>query len=484
MAMKNVKKVVALLMAASVMSISSVSFALDNLDNSFNQDFESYDVPNFGYGKFNAGSNATDRDFINNAKSLSGVANNTYFFFQGNFTIDGNNNTQGLANDKKWTDTSAANLSKDNARTLGLDGWIGLTDRIMTAPEALQYKKNGKGADGMPPLTVTNIGTKCLYMYTESGSDGLDANWFGKDKLNIYNTKKKISFDFNARNSGGYTSESTRIALVLTKGYGDLATKVTELKKNWYNVNMRSMAYTGKPTAASDMVTITNKKAYLGLVRDENFICDLNYTNGRRYTIDVYLDYQTNTSAPSMVVVITDKQTGKVVGRKAGLLPVVDKNDNVKGATSATFMTPSNGDYTNVNFTPEDATDGLGHAVFVEVGGYARLVIDNFSMQDDVVYTALAEISGEISGNAVSATVTPGSTAATSAKLFAAEFDATSGRCLQIAPAQDVSYAALGAAQTPTVTFSNALTEGSKVKLYLWDSFTNIHPLANAVTVR
>ena len=135
MAMKNVKKVVALLMAASVMSISSVSFALDN---SFNQDFESYDVPNLGYGKFNAGSNTTARDFINNADSLSGVANNTYFFFQGNFTIDGNNNTQGLSNDKKWTDTSAANLSKDNARTLGLDGWIGLTERIMTAPEALQ----------------------------------------------------------------------------------------------------------------------------------------------------------------------------------------------------------------------------------------------------------------------------------------------------------------------------------------------------------
>ncbi len=486
MAMKNVKKVVALLMAASVMSIGSVSFALDN---SFNQDFESYNVPTFEYGTFKTGAtDASTRYFINNADSLSGVANNTLIFFQGDFNINddvikGMNTTSGLGWDQKWSAVST--LKKENARTLGLDGWIGLTDRIITAPLAMQHKGEGKGADSLPPMVVRNHTTKSLYMYTQSDADGIKTNWFGKDKLNIYGTKKKISVDFNAWTSGGYTNNSTRIALVLTKGYGDIVTKVRQTQETYHNVSMHSTGLQGgSAAAASDMVTITNKKAYLGLVSDENFICDLDYTNGHRYTIDVYLDYQTNTSAPSMVVVITDKQTGKVVGRKAGLLPVVAENNNVEGATSATYMTPAFGDHNHANFTPDNATDGLGHAVFVDISGYARMFIDNFSMQDDVVYTALAEISGTISGNAVSATVTPGSTAATNAKLFAAEFDAETGRCLQIAPAQDVSYAALGAAQSPTVTFSNALTEGSNVKLYLWDSFTKIDPLANAVTVR
>lgn len=487
MAMKNVKKVVALLMAASVMSISSVSFALDN---SFNQDFESYDIPTFEYGTFKTGATDTStRHFIKNADTLKtqGVANNTYFFFQGDFNInpdviEGMNTTSGLGWDQKWSDVST--LKKENARTLGLDGWIGLTDRIMTAPQAMQHKGVGKGDDSLPPMVVQNHTTKSLYMYTQSDANGLKTNWFGKDKLNIYGTKKKISVDFNAWASGGYTNNSTRIALVLTKGYGDLVTKVRNTQENYHNVSMHATGLKSESAAASDMVTITNKKAYLGLVSDENFICDLDYTNGHRYTIDVYLDYQTNTSAPSMVVVITDKVTGEVVGRKAGLLPVVAENNDVEGATSATYMTPAFGDHNHANFTPDDATDGLGHAVFVDISGNARMFIDNFSMQDDVVYTALAEISGTISGNAVNATVTPGSTAATNAKLFAAEFDAETGRCLQIAPAQDVSYAALGAAQTPTVTFSNALTEGSNVKLYLWDSFTNIHPLANAVTVK
>ena len=71
MAMKNVKKVVALLMAASVMSISSVSFALDN---SFNQDFESYDVPTFKYGTFKTGSNPSVRHSGRHGQNTRGRA--------------------------------------------------------------------------------------------------------------------------------------------------------------------------------------------------------------------------------------------------------------------------------------------------------------------------------------------------------------------------------------------------------------------------
>lgn len=496
MAMKNVKKVVALLMAASVMSIGSVSFALET---SFSQDFEKYNPDAITTDTFTWGTNTQDRLYINNGKlnttdDTYPAAANTLWIFDGNIT-----ETNSAIPTDSWTKTKAQLKEKgfltDNMYQGGLEGYLGITQGLHMMPSGY-YDKSGAERTVYPLFVLKENSTnKYLSMYSKGNDGNQRWLWFGKEGLDLYGKKVKVSFRLKAQGQGIDTSASDRIGLMIARDMTNSAEETIEstiAKTNYGSAPVGATVLRAQKGEISDLINIKEGKVYVGLPSTETEVCSITmnadqpWSQGAWFTFDVYLDY-TNTTAPTVTAVVKNAE-GNVLGRKTGAMPIVTVDNNVKGATSLTAFVSNYEENKYFNYTTGAGTyPDNGQALFVEY--YTErdgqtIYLDDFSMVSGVEYKALAEISGTISGNAVSATVTPGSTAATNAKLFAAEFDATSGRCLQIAPAQDVSYAALGAAQTPTVTFSNALTEGSKVKLYLWDSFTNIHPLANAVTVR
>ena len=545
MAMKNVKKVVALLMAASVMSIGSVSFAAD-----FSETFESYSpvtpadfVPYYRYVNRGDGTNTSQIGILNNT---TGNASITRFMIKDSSKSIFDSTYEAKSEDGIWyaKDTSTTNTGLkynkidgwpnytftyiDNTKTLNAETgeWEGantLYGGLNNGLFAFNYTSSdpaytGEAAYGMGAFTLSNPyydqlvverdGDKELVLHPwypnwDSVSNLPWASLFGNEDIDIVGRKTTIkakvyidsettskdgdgsSYRAGNRNSAfrisllNYKSNGTYRASYLSGIYGDGREYMNHL------IQFRP------PAGWFDTVTFMGGKVYLGNVgstwsalNNANVVCT--YNTKTEYAIE-YTINATDIANPTHSVVIKDAE-GTVLARKSA--PIT--SDDLKTTLGDnTFDSVYKADYSPMTKNGEQTFEFSDSARYGVM--FSNDVINTKRQQgsklylDDIAveaFTGPTTIAGTISGNAVSATVTPGSTAATSAKLFAAEFDAETGRCLQIAPAQDVSYAALGAAQTPTVTFSNALTAGSKVKLYLWDSFTNIDPLASAVTVR
>ena len=544
MAMKNVKKVVALLMAASVMSIGSVSFAAD-----FSENFEGYSAVTSSdfvpYYRFVNRGDGTSTSKIGILGNTTGNASITRFMIKDSSKSIFDSKYEAKSEDGIWyaKDTSTTNTSLKYNKT---DGWPNYTftyiDNTKTQNAetgewegantlygglnnglfAFNYTSSdpaytGEPAYGMGAFTLSNPyydqlvverdGDKELVLHPwypnwNSVSDLPWASLFGNEDIDIVGRKTtikaKVYIDSETTSKDGDGSlygegnrnSAFRISLLNYKSNGT------------YRASYLSGIYDGReymnnliqfrpPAGWFDTVTFMGGKVYLGNVgstwsalNNANVVCT--YNTKTEYAIE-YTINATDIANPTHSVVIKDAE-GTVLARKSAPITSDDLKTTLGDNTFDSVYKAGYSPMTKNGEQTFEFSDSAHYGVM-----FSNDVINTKRQQgsklylDDIAveaFTGPTTIAGTISGNAVSATVTPGSTAATSAKLFAAEFDATSGRCLQIAPAQDVTYLANGAAQTPTVTFSNALTAGSKVKLYLWDSFTNIDPLASAVTVR
>ena len=542
MAMKNVKKVVALLMAASVMSIGSVSFAAD-----FSETFESYSpvtpadfVPYYRYVNRGDGTNTSQIGILNNT---TGNASITRFMIKDSSKSIFDSTYEAKSEDGIWyaKDTSTTNTGlkynraggykynyinntkTQNAETGEWEGANTLYGGLNNGLFAFNYTSSdpaytGEGDYGMGAFTLSNPyydqlvverdGDKELVLHPwypnwNSVSDLPWASLFGNEDIDIVGRKTTIkakvyidsettSKDGDGSSYGaGNRNSAFRISLLNYKSNG---TYRASYLSGIYGGNREYMdnLIQFRPSAGwFDTVTFMGGKVYLGNVgstwsalNNANVVCT--YNTKTEYAIE-YTINATDIANPTHSVVIKDAE-GTVLARKSAPITSDDLKTTLGDNTFDSIYKDSCSPMTKGGNQTFEFSDSARYGVM-----FSNDVINTKRQQgsklylDDIAveaFTGPTTIAGTISGNAVSATVTPGSAAATSAKLFAAEFDAETGRCLQIAPAQDVTYAANGAAQTPTVTFSNALTEGSNVKLYLWDSFTNIHPLANAVTVR
>ena len=542
MAMKNVKKVVALLMAASVMSIGSVSFAAD-----FSENFEGYSavtssdfVPYYRYVNQGDGNNKLQIGILNNT---TGNASITRFMIKDSSKSIFDSTYEAKSEDGIWyaKDTSTTNTGlrydkvgdykynyinntkTQKAETGEWEGANTLYGGLNNGLFAFNYTSSdpaytGEEAYGMGAFTLSNPyydqlvverdGDKELVLHPwypnwNSVSDLPRASLFGNEDIDIVGRKTTIkakvyidsettSKDGDGSSYGaGNRNSAFRISLL---NYKDDNTYRAKYLSGIYGGNRENMNHLiqFRPSAGwFDTVTFMGGNVYLGNVgstwsalNNANVVCT--YNTKTEYAIE-YTINATDIANPTHSVVIKDAE-GTVLATKSAPITPADLKTTLGDNTFDSIYKDSCSPMTKGGNQTFEFSDGARYGVM-----FSNDVINTKRQQgsklylDDIAveaFTGPTTIAGTISGNAVSATVTPGSAAATSAKLFAAEFDAETGRCLQIAPAQDVTYLANGAAQTPTVTFSNALTAGSKVKLYLWDSFTNIDPLASAVTVR
>ncbi len=474
----------------------------------------------YGKWKYNAQQGSNDEwEYINNGATASKylVADTLYLFegdmYQNQYTLneDGTTTINGAPiklNDLNVkfpnSSTSYLRLTKEQMKTLGfntdkihfggIDGYVGITPSIGEQSWMYQYQRGKQGVSSM--MIQQNIynnkyDSNKLFMYVKGkNSVTIPCNgyaMFGRENMDLYGKKTHISVEFTPiapMNTNKY------FTLTLTKNWGKIKDTIKERQIYATDpVALRTIFVDNDPNkkvdgGATDVVTVTNNSIYVGLVNEDNKITlseNLNFDSKTSYTIDAYIDYETNPSAPTVTAVISNSN-GKIIGSKEGLLPVSDTDytvHNISGQGSTNVFN-SSGKNRKASFTADKA-DENNYGVFSIVNSFNNtdfgVIIDNFLFED--VTTSL---SGSIGADnkTVSATLTGGK--GTSGKLIAAAYDAVTNELLAVKPA-DVSALATEY-ETKTITFDNAVDANAKVKLYYWNDYSSMTPLADAYAVR
>lgn len=497
----------------------------------FTQDFESEDYkasPVWGKYKNTAGK---EFEYINNGATASkALAADTVYVVEGDlynnqYAEDGT--LQAPTADMPVGDWKTAYNFKnsgyltDNLRAGGFEGYTGMTSaiHIMSQIWGSVNWLHPKGDENM--MLKTADGSTVLSCFVSSNASfatqpgstysAVDFDWFGKEGMELYGYKSKISFDIRNHRQGWQEKDGSSngfVTLSITKNVGNMKNKlyskthspVSDTKYVRYSINDAEIFKTSSTEdvgAVTDAVTIYKGAAYLGnTVSAANKICDMmTYNDAGRdtswYTVEVYIDYETNPTSPDLAVIIKNRADGSVVGAKSGKLPVSDGTT----ATSAYGLNKNNGIVKSLmpydklfgkggcaSFTAEQA-DANNYGVFVTGaanGDWAKaFYLDNitFAGYDTIPYGS-ATATLDASAKTVNVNIT--SLSNLTGKLIAAEYDKTTGALLQ----SQVVDADTSTASNYAITFTKDLSANGEYSVFLWENFENIKPLLDTVTVK
>ncbi len=497
----------------------------------FTQDFESEDYkvsPVWGKYKNTAGK---EFEYINNGATASkALAADTVYVVEGDlynnqYAEDGT--LQAPTADMPVGDWKTAYNFKnsgyltDNLRAGGFDGYTGMTSTIHIMPQiwgsVSWFHPRGdenmmlKTADGSRVLSCLLSSDSGFNTNTATSYSAVGFDWFGKEGMELYGYKSKISFDIRNHKTAWQEKDDSSngfVTLSITKNVGNMKDKlynkthtpVAQAKAVRYSINSAEIFKTDKDNdvgAVTDAVTIYKGAAYLGnTVSAENKICDMmTYNDAGRdtswYTVEVYIDYETNPTSPDLAVIIKNRADGSVVGAKSGKLPVSD------GATATSAYGQEKGKGIVKSLMPYDALFGKGgcasftaeqadannYGVFVtgaSNGDWAKaFYLDNitFAGYDTIPYGS-ATATLDASAKTVNVNITSLSNLA--GKLIAAEYDKTTGALLQ----SQVVDADTSTASNYAITFTKDLSANGEYSVFLWENFENIKPLLDTVTVK
>ena len=499
----------------------------------FTQDFESEDYkasPVWGKYKNKAGK---EFEYINNGATASkALAADTVYVVEGDlynnqYAEDGT--LQAPTADMPVGDWKTAYNFKnsgyltDNLRAGGFDGYTGMTSTIHIMPQiwgsVSWFHPRGdenmmlKTADGSRVLSCLLSSDSGFNTNTATSYSAVGFDWFGKEGMELYGYKSKISFDIRNHKTAWQEKDDSStgfVTLSITKNVGNMKSKLYSkthesnamAKYVRYSINDAGIFKTSSTEdvgAVTDAVTIYKGAAYLGnTVSAENKICDMmTYNDAGRdtswYTVEVYIDYATNLTSPDLAVIIKNRADGSVVGAKSGKLPV---NDGTT-ATSAYGLNKNNGivkslmPYDNLfgkggcaSFTAEQA-DANNYGVFVtgaSNGDWAKaFYLDNFTFSGcDTVPQASATATLNTETKTVNVNVSKLSDSNLTGKLIAAEYDKKTGALLQ----SQVVDADTSKASNYAITFTKDLSANGEYSVFLWENFENIKPLLDTVTVK
>lgn len=496
----------------------------------FTQDFESEDYkasPVWGKYKNKAGK---EFEYINNGATASkALAADTVYVVEGDlynnqYAEDGT--LQAPTADMPVGDWKTAYNFKnsgyltDNLRAGGFDGYTGMTSTIHIMPQiwgsVSWFHPRGdenmmlKTADGSRVLSCLLSSDSGFNTNTATSYSAVGFDWFGKEGMELYGYKSKISFDIRNHKTAWQEKDDSStgfVTLSITKNVGNMKSKLYSkthesnamAKYVRYSINEAGIFKTSSTEdvgAVTDAVTIYKGAAYLGnTVSAENKICDMmTYNDAGRdtswYTVEVYIDYATNLTSPDLAVIIKNRADGSVVGAKSGKLPV---NDGTT-ATSAYGLKKNNGIVKSLmpydalfgkggcaSFTAEQA-DANNYGVFVTGaanGDWAKaFYLDNitFAGYDTIPYGS-ATATLDASAKTVNVNIT--SLSKLTGKLIAAEYDKTTGALLQ----SQVVDADTSTTSNYAITFTKDLSANGEYSVFLWENFENIKPLLDTVTV-
>lgn len=502
----------------------------------FTQDFESEGYkasPVFGNFKDKKGN--TYKYINNGATARKALAADTVYvvegaLYQNQYAEDGT--LQAPANDMPKNDwLSVENFSKqgyltDNLRSGGFDGYTGLTTAFHIVPQVLNKVTwvNPDGTENM--MLKTFDGSTALSFLTSSHKDfqthassdtsysAIGFDWFGKEGMELYGYKSKISFDIRNHKTAWQVKDDSStgfVTLSITKNLGKLKDKCYTLTHSPQDQTRRARASINSTDVfkkdadnggVTDAVTIYKGAAYLGdTVSPENKICDMmTYDNAGRdtswYTVEVYIDYETNPTSPDLAVIIKNRADGSVVGANSGKLPISSDGTTAtsaygrkKGDGIVKALVPYDTESTTglfgknkcASFTAEQAdTDNYG--VFVTGaanGDWAKaFYLDNFTFAGyDEIPQGFSTATLNTETKTVNVSITSFSKLA--GKLIAAEYDKTTGALLQ----SQVVDADTSTASNYAITFTKDLSANGEYSVFLWENFENIKPLLDTVTV-
>ena len=497
----------------------------------FTQDFESEDYKaEPQWGKYKNAAGTKEFEYINNGATASkALAADTVYVVEGDlynnqYAEDGTLQTP--ASDMPVGDwLSATNFKNkgyltDNLRAGGFEGYTGMTStiHIMSQIWGSVSWLHPKGDENMMLKTADGSTVLSCFVSSENGFNTNTAasysavgfDWFGKEGMELYGYKSKISFDIRNHRQGWQEKDGSSngfVTLSITKNVGNMKSKlyskthspVSDTKYVRYSINSAEIFKTDKDNdvgAVTDAVTIYKGAAYLGnTVSAENKICDMmTYNDAGRdtswYTVEVYIDYETNPASPDLAVIIKNRADGSVVGAKSGKLPVSDGTT----ATSAYGLKKNNGIVKSLmpydalfgkggcaSFTADKA-DANNYGVFVTGaanGDWAKaFYLDNitFAGYDAIPYGS-ATATLDASAKTVNVNIT--SLSKLAGKLIAAEYDKTTGALLQ----SQIVDADTSTASNYAITFTKDLSANGEYSVFLWENFENIKPLLDTVTV-
>ena len=497
----------------------------------FTQDFESEDYKaEPQWGKYKNAAGTKEFEYINNGATASkALAADTVYVVEGDlynnqYAEDGTLQTP--ASDMPVGDwLSATNFKNkgyltDNLRAGGFEGYTGMTStiHIMSQIWGSVSWLHPKGDENMMLKTADGSTVLSCFVSSENGFNTNTAasysavgfDWFGKEGMELYGYKSKISFDIRNHRQGWQEKDGSSngfVTLSITKNVGNMKSKlyskthspVSDTKYVRYSINSAEIFKTDKDNdvgAVTDAVTIYKGAAYLGnTVSAENKICDMmTYNDAGRdtswYTVEVYIDYETDPTSPDLAVIIKNRADGSVVGAKSGKLPVSDGTT----ATSAYGLKKNNGivkslmPYDNLfgkggcaSFTAEQA-DANNYGVFVtgaSNGDWAKaFYLDNITFAGyDEIPQGSATATLDASAKTVNVNIT--SLSKLAGKLIAAEYDKTTGALLQ----SQIVDADTSKSSNYAITFTKDLSANGEYSVFLWENFENIKPLLDTVTV-
>ena len=376
----------------------------------------------------------------------------------------------------------------------GLEDYVGIAAATGYMPQIYMAKPpyfDRNSTRGMiPNLFVVDDGEDNKALYTEiTAEQGNNSAWFGKEGLNLYGYRTKLSFDFKSLDKSIMNGLTTLTITKNTSKWKDILESYADTKLNGHTKNLPGFR---ADVQVTDAVVINNGKVYIGngLGSDYNmdeskYICDVNKA-GVYYTIDAYLDYSFDDDEIPFITVVVKDENGKVIGFKSGELPIASAagitSVNALGKTGAvpTYnqLLCADGNNTAAYFTNQ-AASGYGAYITSSIGtnpGLAKCTyFDNFTMEEyeeinlpDYCVTASIDVASK------TANVNICSLYNVTGKALVCEYNSATKKLIQAA------FADVTGNGPVDVVFDYALTPGSEYTVHLWKNFETIQPIIRA----